>query len=87
MDWIVTIIVIGFLLFLGTPIRRIFGFTFNPFWAFINYKRIKETKTRASDFSNVHSFTPTETVTNQIEVKDIPKSKLNYSTSGGKTKK
>jgi hypothetical protein len=84
---ITTAVILLFLLAVGVPIGRVFGFAFNPFWAFTNYKRIKNNPDRVSDFYNSAKIHVVEEVSITMAPSDIPKPKIKYTFEKEKARK
>jgi hypothetical protein len=72
------IVVIIFLLVVGIPIGKTFGFVFNPFWSFTNYRRIKNNPTRTSDFYNSTKPDIIDEISISMAPSEIPKPNIKY---------
>jgi hypothetical protein len=75
---VTTAVILLFLLVVGVPLGKAFGFVFNPFWAFTNYKRIKNNSARVSDFYNSAKIDVIEEVSITMAPSAIPKPKVNF---------
>jgi hypothetical protein len=80
-------IILLFLLIVGVPIGKAFGFVFNPFWSFTNYKRIKNNTARVSDFYNSAKIDAVDEVSISMAPSEIPKPKIKYTVATEKALK